>query len=376
MKKLHFVALFLLTAIVFEPFTPANAQQNRNTLERSDIQRIAIDTLPTDRADVHIVTFTDNTFRFIHAYHQRFREADVYRSNWDTVNLFACRKVDLATFADTVLLNFRSANALIPNELDGPVFFHSPAQGNVVSKYGPRGRRAHQGTDIQVWHGQPIFAAFDGIVRISRWNSGGYGNVVIVRHPDGLETYYAHLSRRAVAADEFVRAGQVVGYGGKTGRAFGNHLHFETRFADQSFDPERIFDFKGQRLQRGVETDFALAKSYFDPSARSGRDSDGGNDFVDANGDLLAENGRETPSGGTSAASGSTAAASGGSPAASKTTSAASKASSGAVHHTIKSGDTLFALALKYGTTVAKICDLNGITRTTTLKIDRKLRIK
>jgi murein DD-endopeptidase MepM/ murein hydrolase activator NlpD len=241
--------------------------------------------------------------------------------------------VELASLPDTIRL--RLADSITSS-------FHYPARGAVISGYGPRGRRNHNGTDIQVTHGQPIFAAFDGMVRYSRWNSGGFGNIVIVRHPSGLETYYAHLSRRAVAAGEFVRAGQVIGYGGRTGRARGNHLHFETRYADQSFDAERLFDFRGDSL---LYRDFALAKEYFSIHSRAfeGIEQDPDDpmpeNMAEADGDKAAK--PATPS-----------------------------------THKVRGGENLWTLARRYGTTVTRLCELNNIQRNATLKIGKVLKIK
>lgn len=103
-----------------------------------------------------------------------------------------------------------------------------------------RRRRKHQGIDLPLNTGDPIYATFNGKVRISipSSKSGGYGNLIVIRHDNGLETFYAHLSERSVQADEWVEAGQIIGYGGSTGRSTGPHLHFETRYCGQSFDPE------------------------------------------------------------------------------------------------------------------------------------------
>jgi hypothetical protein len=141
----------------------------------------------------------------------------------------------------------------------------------------------------------------------------------------------------------------VIGYGGKTGRASGNHLHFETRYADQSFDPERLFDIGGERLRH---RDFALLKEYFDINSRAteGITEDSGDVGVDpdaASAPVLA--------------------------AATATTSSSPSTPS---THRIRNGDNLWTLARRYGTTVARLCELNGITSGATLKIGRVLKLK
>ncbi len=331
------VAIFTVMLVA-----PLSVYAQRVTLKKADIPRIPTDTLPTDRDGVRIVTFSDGTFRYIPTDPHLFLSAPAYEAYWDTLNLFAYRTVALTDLP-----------AEIDVELPESHGFRAPAVGRVISKYGRRSGRDHNGTDIAVTHGQPIYAAFDGIVRHSRWNSGGFGNIIIIRHPVGLETYYAHLSRRAVAAGEWVRAGQVIGYGGRTGRATANHLHFETRWADQSFDAERLIDFETGELRHRT---YALRKEYFSIRSRA----------VEG-----IEDGPEPPVADSLSTTSEPLLA-----AATQTQEPAKPAATSPVYHKIVSGDTLLALALDYKTTVAKLCELNGISRSTTLRIGRSLRIR
>ena len=190
--------------------------------------------------------------------------------------------------------------------------------------------------DLPLKAGDPVYATFCGRVRISEYNKGGYGNLVIIRHDNGLETYYGHLSERMVEPNQWVEAGQIIGLGGSTGRSTGPHLHFETRYYGQSFDPERLIDFKNGLLCR--ET-FLLKKSFFSIYSNAGQDFD----------DEIANEEQDKKE-------------------------AAEKAAM--KYHRIKSGDTLGAIARKYGTTVTNICRLNGIKSTTTLRIGRSLRVR
>lgn len=125
-----------------------------------------------------------------------------------------------------------------------------PAKYKATSFYGVKRRRGriHWGVDIPFPEGTPVVAAFNGTVRVSTYNNGGYGNVVIIRHDNNLETYYAHLIRRWVNPGQQVKAGDTIGLGGNTGRSRGNHLHFETRYLGTHFNPERIIDFKNYQL--------------------------------------------------------------------------------------------------------------------------------
>lgn len=210
--------------------------------------------------------------------------------------------------------------------------WHIPGEGRVVSTYKMRKGRKHQGVDLGVGFGNPIYAAFDGIVRVALPPklTGGYGNVVVLRHANGLETYYGHLSQYIVETDDLVTAGEIIGYCGSTGRSTGPHLHFETRYMGQSFDPERIFDFQEGTLR---DTVFTLKKHYFSIYSHEG----------------LSDKESQV---------------------------ASTQVEPKHVTHTVKKGDTLSSIAKKYGTTVKKICKLNGIKETSTLRIGQKLTVK
>ena len=125
-----------------------------------------------------------------------------------------------------------------------------PANFKATSMYGVKRRRGrvHRGIDLPFPDGTPVVAAFDGIVRVSTFNTGGFGNVIVIRHVNKLETYYAHLSRRLVNPGQIVKAGDTIGLGGSTGRSRGPHLHFETRYLGSHFNPARIIDFQNYRL--------------------------------------------------------------------------------------------------------------------------------
>ena len=123
-------------------------------------------------------------------------------------------------------------NAIIPDtytiDLTG---FHMPTPSTkITSPFGPRWRRMHNGLDLKVNIGDTIVAAFDGKVRIVKYERRGYGKYVVIRHDNGLETVYGHLSKQLVEENQLVKAGEVIGLGGNTGRSTGSHLHFETRF--------------------------------------------------------------------------------------------------------------------------------------------------
>ena len=137
--------------------------------------------------------------------------------------------------------------------------FCFPVQGAKTSPYGWRWQRGHHGVDIALNTGDPVRAAFSGTIRVAS-RMGGYGNCIVIRHPNGLETLYGHLSKIHVATNQQVQAGDIIGLGGSTGNSTGPHLHFECRFLYQTFDPEWILDFRNHSLRtRRLHLD----KSYF-----------------------------------------------------------------------------------------------------------------
>lgn len=154
--------------------------------------------------------------------------AQLYGDEWD--NTYAHRATELP---DSFKINLRH--------------FCMPTPSRVVtSNFGSRWGRQHKGLDIKVYIGDTIRAAFSGKVRVVRYEAGGYGNYIVIRHPNGLETIYGHLSKQLVVENENVRAGQPIGLGGNTGRSTGSHLHFETRLCGVALNPALFFDFKNQ----------------------------------------------------------------------------------------------------------------------------------
>ena len=156
-------------------------------------------------------------------------EPDIYTEGWDS-NLVNCYK-----------------DANVPNSKVLDVrHYVMPIKGNyVTSHYGyrPQFGRSHKGVDLRSAIGDTVYSAFSGRVRLTRFERGGYGFYVIVRHDNGLETVYGHLSRFLVKPDQYVKAGQPIALSGNTGRSTGPHLHFETRFMGYAINPEAIFDF-------------------------------------------------------------------------------------------------------------------------------------
>lgn len=142
----------------------------------------------------------------------------------------------------------------IPNEyLINIGIYSMPTKNKIVtSKYGYRKKfkRMHKGIDIKVYIGDTIYAAFDGQVRVAKYDQNGYGKYIVIRHNNGFETIYGHLSKQLVKTNDFVQAGEPIGLGGNTGRSSGSHLHFEIRFCGIAIDPAEIFNFEEQILRK------------------------------------------------------------------------------------------------------------------------------
>lgn len=114
----------------------------------------------------------------------------------------------------------------------------------ITSNFGKRWGRNHNGVDIKAYHGDTIYAAFSGKVRIVRNDPRGYGQYIVIRHHNGLETVYGHLSKQLVKVNQTVKEGTPIGLAGNTGRSTGTHLHFETRFCGIPIDPIELFSFR------------------------------------------------------------------------------------------------------------------------------------
>jgi murein DD-endopeptidase MepM/ murein hydrolase activator NlpD len=211
---------------------------------------------------------------------------------------------DLTSKKDTTHLKLRHATC----------DYQHPCHGHITSDFGERGSRYHYGIDLKLETGDPVKAAFEGVVRIAQYSTT-YGNVVVIRHHNGLETIYAHLSEMHVAPGDHIEAGVVLGLGGNTGRSYGAHLHFECRYLGEPINPHDVIDFETGELK----ADFlAISSQNFQylAEARSIR------------------------------------------------------------YHKVKRGDTLSGIAGKYGTSVTALCKMNKITRNSTIRIGQSIRYR
>ena len=166
-----------------------------------------------------------------------FPSSDLY-SSWEINNLFPEQ--------DMLKLKGDTSVTLILEGDERGEYFH-PCNGPVTSNFGWRDSTQHNGIDIDLNKGDKVAAAFDGMVRVAK-RCGGFGNVVIVRHYNGLETVYGHLSKIKVKPGQVIVAGQVIGLGGSTGHSTGSHLHFEVRFKGVPINPRYLISFSDQKL--------------------------------------------------------------------------------------------------------------------------------
>ncbi|MBS4069740.1 peptidoglycan DD-metalloendopeptidase family protein [Algoriphagus aquatilis] len=230
-----------------------------------------------------------------------------YFSNWDS------KKVDIYNLD---IKNFQDSLVLKLYDQKYGQHWKMPLDDLLVnSRFGPRWGRMHSGTDLDLNTGDPIYSAFDGIVRVKSYDRYGYGYYYVVRHKNGLETLYGHLSKHVAEVGQEVKAGDYLGKGGSTGRSTGPHLHYELRYKGLAFDPETVYDFEKGEL---TKQELLINKQLFGHIAKA----------------------------------------------------------RAAAYHRVKRGDNLGSIARRYGVSVSQITRLNGISTRTILRIGQNLRVK
>lgn len=262
--------------------------------------------------------------------------------------------------------DFRRCSGSVPSDyqIDLRGFCMPTTSRKVTSNYGRRWRKQHEGIDVKVYTGDTIRAAFDGKVRICKFNRGGYGYYIVIRHPNGLETLYGHLSKQIVKKDQIVRAGDPIGLGGNTGKSSGPHLHFETRLLGKPINPALMFDFEHQDITGDyyvVRNGKVIKEQELAAATRSANH-------------IKVEDEQKQNS--------AVAAVPNEAPAAPASTKSsvqeqpiiAPQTKKKSISHSVRKGDTLSAIARKYGTTINKLCELNGIKTNTTLRPGQTLK--
>ena len=243
--------------------------------------------------------------------------ADLYE-DWN--NRYAHRATDLP---DSLRISLRH--------------FCMPTTNRVItSNFGARWGRQHKGLDIKVYIGDTIRSAFSGKVRIVNYERRGYGKYVVIRHDNGLETIYGHMSKHLVEENQEVRAGDPIGLGGNTGRSTGSHLHFETRLCGVALNPALMFDFRNQDV---VDDYYMFHKDTYESESAEANRLRGvaGSSVMDDDQDMAGRNDKAARSAATR-------------------------------FHKVSRGETLYSIARKRGTSVDAICKLNHITMRTKIR--------
>ncbi len=245
-------------------------------------------------------------------------EEDILNEALPTNTSIHRKKTDFSNLIDPIII------PLVDNK--AKQFYSFPCEGvKVTSRFGPRRRRYHYGIDLGLRIGEPIKSMFDGRVRVAK-RAGAYGNLVVIEHDNELETYYAHLSKINVEVGERIKAGEVLGLGGNTGRSTGPHLHLEIRYQGAAINPEDVIDFNNYAL---LSNELSLTKDNF--RHHSVKKSTN-----------LAKN---------------------------KTSSKSSK------YTKVRKGETLSTIAKRHGTTVSKLAKLNNI-KGSKIKAGQTLRVR
>ena len=286
--------------------------------------------LLADQANVGHSISIDPTIDYLNYSEEEEPEGAIYEEGWSSnmVNCYAGMKVP---------------QSVVIKGLDK---FHMPVPGYVTSPYGYRRRfrRQHKGVDLKLNIGDTVRAAFDGRVRLSKYEARGYGKYMVVRHTNDLETVYGHLSRFLVEPDTYVKAGDPIALGGNTGRSTGPHLHFETRYMGYAINPAAIFDFANQTTHTDQYTfdkrTYTQARNY-SPEANA--------EYAKS---YYANRQAQQYNAGY------------------KSSSRGSKSVK------VKKGDSLSRIAARNHTTVAKLCRLNGLKSSAKIRPGQKLRVK
>lgn len=260
-------------------------------------------------------------------------EFDIYTEGWDSQRVNCYAGVDVPQTAVIDVSNFCM-----------------PHPGYLTSPYGyrKRFRRMHKGVDIKLNVGDTVRAAFDGRVRITNFERRGYGNYVVVRHTNDLETVYGHLSGFLVKNGDYVKAGDPIALGGNTGRSTGPHLHFETRYMGYAINPCAIFDFANQTTHTDTYT--------FDKNTYQ----NARNFSPAANSEYAREYLKKNPV----------------KPYVKSKSDSGHSTRSSASSYRVRKGDTLGKIASRNGTTVAKLCRLNGLKTSSKLSVGQRLKLR
>ena len=237
----------IAASVMAMALSTASAQYRLPDTHNNQHQNLLAEQKPLS-ADIAVT----NTLKSLSALSRGARpdESEVYGEYWESASVNPC--------VDAVIPEVR--------DIDVSGYYH-PVPGYVTSNYGyrPRFGRIHRGIDLKLQVGDTVRAAFDGKVRLTKYERRGYGYYVVIRHDNGMETVYGHLSRFLVSPDQRVKAGDPIALGGNTGRSTGAHLHFETRYMGMAINPTAIIDFENKVTHKDV---FTFEKSTYEKQQR------------------------------------------------------------------------------------------------------------
>lgn len=322
MNLKNIVRTFTVSSLLFCALTPASAQ---DLLARQ---------APVDRRTSSLDTIAINRLREV----EDIKEpaAELY-NDWN--NRYAHRP---GVVPDVYKIDLRGFSMPTPSRV-------------ITSNFGRRWGRRHQGLDIKVYIGDTIRAAFSGKVRMVKYDANGYGKYIVIRHNNGLETIYGHLSKQLIHENQIVRSGQAIGLGGNTGRSTGSHLHFETRLCGVALNPALFFDFPNQDVtgdyyvyrKNNIDSESARATALRGTAASLGYSREN------------IQGKRTTTPAQKSAEVKQAPAAADYSNRESRTT--PSNTSAQILYHKVVADDTLESIAQQYGITVEQLCKLNHL---------------
>jgi murein DD-endopeptidase MepM/ murein hydrolase activator NlpD len=289
-KKMQFFHIRLLSIILFSlSVSTVSAQQlPKNIFPKKDTINIYKELLRDHSDDLM----------------ENHPAEDIYNNIWTSEKLNPY-KIPIDSLPDSVKIDCSN--------------FFIPTRGYITSEFGPRRYRYHYGIDLKVEIGDSIAAAFSGKIRIIDYEARGYGHYVVIRHDNGLETVYAHLSQVLVSLEQVVNGGDIIGLGGNTGRSTGPHLHFEIRYLGNAINPASIINFT---------TGLVFQPTYLITKKKSfyyQRDV---------------------------------------------------KAMQAAKYYNVRKGDTLGHIAIRNGTSVKNLCKLNKINSRTLLRPGQRIRVR
>jgi len=245
----------------------------------------------------------------------------------------------------------KSRDYILPLQIDSSNFvFPTVRKMHVCSHFGMRSGRMHTGMDIKQNLGDTIVAAWDGIVRMATKNYYGYGGTIVIRHSNGLETLYAHLSGIEVKENQAVKAGELIGFAGRTGRATTEHLHFETRFLYEYFDPRIIIDFNTFSLKADT---LYIRKGKFSGSLHFTPDVEKEEEQL-SDSVIITENLEDME----------------------KVEKREEKPIVKPSFYIVKKGDTLYSIAKNNKIDIKYLCKINNITQESVLQIGQKLKLE